>query len=68
MPEVRLVIKSPYIRSEDLKTLEGSIRYPSRELSFKHMFGVVQDTVDFTVKSDLRFDTLMAAIYTIAQG
>lgn len=57
MPEVRLVIKSPYIRSKDLETLAGSIRYPSRAPRFKHMFGVIQDTVDFTVKSDLRFDT-----------
>ncbi|EHK19858.1 uncharacterized protein TRIVIDRAFT_224528 [Trichoderma virens Gv29-8] len=52
MPEVRLVIKSPYIGSEDLKTLNTSIRYPSQE----HMFGVVQDTVNFTVKTNFRFD------------
>lgn len=57
MPEVRLVIKSPYIRNKDLETLAGSIRYPSRAPQFKHMFGVIQDAVDFTVKLDLRFDT-----------
>lgn len=57
MPEVQLVIKSPYIRSQDLETLAGSIRYPSRAPRFKNMFGVVQDTVDFTIKSDLRFNT-----------
>lgn len=57
MPEVRLVIKSPYIRSQDLEPLAGSIRYPSRAPRFKNIFGVVQDTVDFTIKSDLRFNT-----------
>ncbi|KAL7917071.1 kinase-like domain-containing protein [Trichoderma austrokoningii] len=57
MPEVRLVIKSPYIQSQYLETLAGSIRYPSRAPRFKNMFGVVQDTVDFTIKLDLRFNT-----------
>ncbi|KAL7932221.1 kinase-like domain-containing protein [Trichoderma chlorosporum] len=57
MPEVRLVIKSPYICSKNLETLAGSIRYPSRAPRFKDMFGVIQDTVDFTIKSDLRFNT-----------
>ncbi|KAL7940664.1 kinase-like domain-containing protein [Trichoderma barbatum] len=40
MPEVRLVINSPYIRSEDLETLK-------------------ENSVDFTVKSYLRFNTHM---------
>ncbi|KAL7940554.1 kinase-like domain-containing protein [Trichoderma barbatum] len=40
MPEVRLVIQSPYIDRP----------------KFKGMFGVIQDAVDFTVKLDLQFD------------
>ncbi|KAL7928064.1 kinase-like domain-containing protein [Trichoderma chlorosporum] len=55
MPEVRLVIRSAYIGSEDLKPLKSSIRYLSEGHGFKHMFGVVQNTVDFTVKTNFQF-------------
>lgn len=56
MPEVRLVIDSLYIDHGDLETMKSSIRFPPQEPRFDNIFGVVQDTVDFIIKFNLRFD------------